>query len=62
LRAVAAQGAIEETSRLFAEQFHAPCGHDHRHDHSHDHMPSTLIKTDPVVLKKVDLGVACANS
>ena len=43
LRAVGAQAAIEETSRLFATYYHEACGHDHGHDHEHDHMHGVSI-------------------
>lgn len=35
VRAVGSDDAIQETSRLFAMQYHQDCGHAHGHDHMH---------------------------
>lgn len=40
VRAVGSEDAIQETSRMFAAQYHEACGHDHGHDdddHDHNH-------------------------
>jgi DNA-directed RNA polymerase subunit RPC12/RpoP len=43
VRAVGPVEAIQETSRMFAAQYHDACGHDHGHDHDHDHMHGVAV-------------------